>query len=99
MCTVLILLALSTVSGLALGSSFSWHAIAMSGVVVAGVSAAVLHLAGFGALSGIAIIVACLTLNQLAYFVGLFEPRLERATRKSIERAKDAEAGGWTRSH
>ena len=95
--TVLILLTLSAVSGLALASSFSWYAIAMSGVVLAGLSAAALHLAGFGALSGIALIVACLTLNQLAYVVGLLSRGPDGATRKSIERT--GEAGDWSRSH
>jgi hypothetical protein len=53
----------------------------MSGVVLAGLSAAALHVAGFGALSGIATIVACLTLNQLAYFAGLLSrsPQRRRA--------------------
>jgi hypothetical protein len=99
MYTVLILLALSAVSGLALASSFSWYAIAMSGVVLAGLSAAALHVAGFGALSGIVLIVACLTCNQLAYVAGLLSRGPDRATRKSIERARDAEAVDWSRSH
>jgi hypothetical protein len=97
MYTVLILLALSAVSGLALGGSFSWYAIAMSGVALAGLSAAALHVAGFGALSGIALIVACLTLNQLAYVVGLLSRGPDRAPRKSIERARVA--GDGSRSH
>ena len=90
---------MSAVSGLALGTSFSWHAVAMSGVVLAGLSAAALHVAGFGALSGIATIVACLTLNQLAYFVSLLTHGSERAARKSIEHAKDPETRNWTKSH
>jgi hypothetical protein len=36
------------------------------------VSAAALQIQGFGALPGIAIVVACLTVNQLAYLVGAF---------------------------
>jgi hypothetical protein len=36
------------------------------------VAAAVLHLQGFGPLAGIAIIVACLTINQSAYLAGVW---------------------------
>jgi hypothetical protein len=99
MCTVLILLALSALSGLALGASFSWHAISVSGVVLAGLSAATLHVAGFDALSGIATIVACLTLNQLAYFAGLLSRGPERIVRPSIRQADEDEAKSWTKSH
>jgi hypothetical protein len=58
-------------------------------------SAAALRVPGFGALSGIAIIVACLTVNQLAYFarVVLANRRLKEAN-KSRERRKKA-ARGW----
>jgi hypothetical protein len=68
MTAVFVLLALSAATGLALGTSFSWFAILISSIVLAALSAAVLQIAGFGALSGIAIIVACLTVNQLATF-------------------------------
>jgi hypothetical protein len=86
-------------SGLALGSSFSWHAIAVSGIVLAGLSAATLHVAGFDALSGIATIVACLTLNQLAYFAGLLSRGPERAAKPSTRQASADEAKSWTKSH
>jgi hypothetical protein len=66
-----VLLALSAATGLALGTSFSWLAIAASSIGLAILSAAVLQVTGFGALSGIAIIVACSTVNQLAYVMGL----------------------------
>ena len=62
-----VLLALSAAIGLALGTSFSWFAILVSSVALAGFSAAVLQIAGFGVMPGIAIVVACLTVNQLAY--------------------------------
>jgi hypothetical protein len=78
---------------------FSWRAIAASSLALAAVAALVLHREGFGALVGIATIVACLTLNQLAYFISLLTHGSERAPRKSIERAKDAEARSWTKSH
>jgi hypothetical protein len=40
-----------------------------------------------------------LALNQLAYLVGLLSRGSERAARQSIERAKDAEARSWNKSH
>jgi hypothetical protein len=68
---VFILLALSAVSGLAIGNTFSWFAILMCGATLAMLSAAVLQTAGFGAVAGISIIVACLAVNQAAYLIGL----------------------------
>ena len=68
---ILILLAVSSLLGLVLGFYFSWLAIGVSGLVLAFFSAVVLQHEGFGSLAGIAIIVACLTLNQLAYLIGV----------------------------
>jgi hypothetical protein len=70
---VIVLLALSALIGFAIGASFSWVAIVISGVALAAISAAALHIQGFGALSGIATIVACLTVNQMAYLVVMNE--------------------------
>jgi len=70
MTAAVILLALGAAIGLALGTSFSWFAILISSLVLAALSAVVLQIAGFSALPGIAIVVACLTVNQLAYVVG-----------------------------
>ena len=67
---VLILLAVSAIVGLVLGSYFSWIAILASGLVLAIASATVLQHMAFGVLAGIAIIVACLSVNQIAYLVG-----------------------------
>lgn len=67
---IFVLLALSAIVGLALGFYFSWIAILVSGLVLAIVSAAVLQKGGFGALAGIATIVVCLTVNQVAYLIG-----------------------------
>ena len=67
---IFVLLALSAIVGLALGFYFSWIAILVSGLVLAIVSATVLHNEGFGALAGIATIVVCLTVNQVAYLIG-----------------------------
>jgi hypothetical protein len=89
MSAALILLALSAVIGFALGTRFSWLAIAASSVGLAIISAAVLRIIGFGALSGIAIIVACLTVTQLAYVTGLvLANRHSQEVKKSRERYK-----------
>ena len=67
---VVILLALSAVTGFALGS-FSWFAIALSSAALSVLSSAILQIQGFDAIPGIAIVVACLTVNQVAYLVGV----------------------------
>jgi hypothetical protein len=96
MSAAFILLVLSAATGLVLGTSFSWPAIVASGIGLAILSAAVLQIAGFGALLGIAIIVACLTVNQLAYAVGVvLANRGSEGVNKSREpREKSAEARG-----
>jgi hypothetical protein len=68
---VVTLLTLSALIGLALAGSFSCYALAILGIALAFLSAVVLHVEGFGAFSGIAIIAACLTVNQAAYLGGL----------------------------
>jgi hypothetical protein len=71
MTSILILLALSTLSGFVLGRRYlTWHAILAAGAALAPLSAVVLQIQGFAALSGISTIVACLTVNQVAYLVG-----------------------------
>ena len=70
MSSIFILLALSALSGFVLASHFSWPAILVAGAVLAPLSAIVLQNQGFGALSGISVIVACLTINQVAYLIG-----------------------------
>jgi hypothetical protein len=72
MSAVIILLALSALIGFALGTSFSWLAVASSSIGLAVVSAAALQIQGFGALAGVAIVVACLIVNQMAYLTGVF---------------------------
>jgi len=90
-----VLLALSAATGLAVGTSFSWFAILISSIGLAVLSAVVLQIGGFGALSGIAIIVACLTVNQLAYFLGVtLANRGSKGTKNFPERHdKAADAG------
>jgi hypothetical protein len=72
MSAAFILLALSALIGFALGTSFSWLAIAASSIGIAVLSSAILQIQGFGVLPGIAIVVACLTVNQMAYLAGAF---------------------------
>jgi hypothetical protein len=68
---VFVLLAVSAIGGLVLGFYLSWMAILASGLVLAIVSATLLQKEGFGFLPGIAIIVVCLTVNQIAYLIGV----------------------------
>jgi hypothetical protein len=69
--TVLVLLAVSAATGFAVGTAFTWFAILISGAAIAMIFAAVLQTMGFGAMAGISIIVACLTVNQAAYLLGV----------------------------
>jgi hypothetical protein len=67
---VLVLLAMSALVGFMLGLYFPWGAILVSGLILALLAAAVLQNEGFGFFAGIAIIVACLSVNQIAYLIG-----------------------------
>ena len=51
--------------------SLSWLALGACGVMLAALSSATPHVQGFSALPGIAIVVACLTMNQIAYVAGV----------------------------
>jgi len=66
---ILALLAVSALVGLALGFYFRWYAIVVSGLILAILGATVLQNDGFGFRAGIAVIVACLTINQVAYMI------------------------------
>jgi hypothetical protein len=68
---IFVLLAVSAILGVTLGLRFPWPAILVSGTVLSIVSATILQKAGFAYLEGIAIIVACLTINQVAYLIGV----------------------------
>jgi hypothetical protein len=67
---VLLLPAASAILGLVAGFFFSWIAILVSGSVLAVLSATVLQHEDFGFPGGIAIIVVCLSLNQIGYLIG-----------------------------
>jgi hypothetical protein len=64
-----VLLALSSLIGAAAGLRFTVFALVPIATSLAFVSAAVLHINGFGAGSGIVVIMACLALNQAAYII------------------------------
>jgi hypothetical protein len=68
---ILTLLAVSALLGLASGLYFSWIAILVSAPILAIFSATVSQSEGFDALTGIAIVVVCLTVNQGAYLIGV----------------------------
>jgi len=67
---ILALLTVSALVGLFLGAYFRWGALLVSGLILAMFAAMVLQNEGFGFLAGIAIIVVCLTVNQIAYLIG-----------------------------
>jgi hypothetical protein len=67
MSAVIALFALSALIGFLFGKSFSWPAIAAASIGLAVLSSVTLQIQGFGAVSGIAIVVTCLTLSQVAY--------------------------------
>jgi membrane peptidoglycan carboxypeptidase len=70
MTAIILLLALSALIGFVLGTGFSWFAIAASSIGIAFLSSAILQVQGFSWLPGIAVVVACLTVNQMAYLAG-----------------------------
>jgi hypothetical protein len=73
MTVVLLLLALSALIGFGLGT-FRWPAIVASSVAIAVISSVILQIQGFGALPGIAIVVACLTVSQMTYLAASLRP-------------------------
>jgi hypothetical protein len=100
MSTAFILLALGAATGFIIGSSFSCFAVLISSTALAAFSAAVLHFAGFDALSGIVIIATCLTVHQLAYGIGMIARRESKEAKKSHDRHdKTAETGVWPNKH
>jgi hypothetical protein len=88
MSAVIVLLALSALIGYCLGTSFSWIAIAISGVLLAVAASEVLQIQGFSALFGIEIVVTCLAVNQLSYLLGS-----TRRTKGLFQKQADKEPG------
>lgn len=66
---VVVLLATSVLLGAIAGLRFKIFVLVPSALMIAFVSAVVLHTNDFGPWSGIAIIVACLIMNQAAYLI------------------------------
>jgi hypothetical protein len=84
--SIFILLAVSGLSGFAIGKSSSWPALIAAGAVLAALGAVVFQGQGFTALSGIFTIVGCLVVNQVAYVLGrgfTGATRQRRTTRRS----------------
>jgi hypothetical protein len=94
---ILFLLAVSSFLGLVLGFYFSWLAIGVAGLVLAFVSAVVLQHGGFGPLPGIAIIVACLIANQIAYLIGV--KSVNRVGRSLPHRQPNNHPGDHSHNH
>jgi hypothetical protein len=70
-----VLLAVSLLIGAAAGLRYKVFVLVPIAIFLAFVSAAVLHISGFGSGSAIAVIAACLALNQAAYMiVQMFAP-------------------------
>ena len=70
MTAIVVLLAASALVGLVLGFYCPWHVILISGPMLALLAAMVLENDGLGELAGIAIIVVCITVNEIAYVIG-----------------------------
>jgi hypothetical protein len=79
---VFILLTLSALVGFALGKSFSWPAVAAASIGIAVLSSVTLQIQGFDAVSGIAIVVVCLTLSQVAYLAAGWVSLSDKKTNK-----------------
>jgi hypothetical protein len=94
MSAVIVLLALSALLPFALATSFPWLAIAAASIGIAVLSSAMLQIQGFGVLPGIAIVISCLTISQMAYLAGA----LERSGGLFQEQA-DKEPGQRRNSH
>jgi hypothetical protein len=67
---VFLILIVGGISGLLLAQVFSWLGLVSCGAALAVISAVILQKHGFGWPAGIAIIVGCLSLNQIGYFLG-----------------------------
>jgi hypothetical protein len=71
MSATLVLVAVSALGGLALALfRLRWGALAISGLILAIAAAVVLQARGFGFIAGVAIIVGCLSINQISYLIG-----------------------------
>ena len=67
--TVVVLLALSVLTGIAAGLRFQVFVLVPIALSIGLLSAAILRMHGFGSGSGIALTIACLVLDQAAYML------------------------------
>jgi hypothetical protein len=89
MSAVIALFALSALIGFVLGKSFSWSAIAAASIGLALLSSVTLQIQGFGAVSGIAIVVICLTLSQVAYLAAVWTRHKHLFDKKTDKEPRD----------
>jgi hypothetical protein len=89
MSAVIALFALSALIGFALGKSFSWPAILAASVGLAVLSSVTLQIQGFGAVSGISIVVICLTLSQVAYVAAVWTRHKHLFDKKADKEPRD----------
>jgi uncharacterized membrane protein YkgB len=89
MTIVVTLLITSTVLGLATGLIIRVWVLAVVSVLIAIVSAAVLHRYDFGFAAGVPVVAGCLAISQIAYLAGLFimsrSDNTESSTQKEID--------------
>jgi hypothetical protein len=72
----------------------------ISSMGLAALSAALLQIAGFDALSGIAIVAICLAVHQLAYVISVaVAGRASKEAKKSRERPDKTGEAGWPHLH
>jgi hypothetical protein len=88
---IVTLITLSELAGFVLAPTFSWFGLGALGIALALLSAAVLHLQGVGTLSGIAIIAACLTVNQASYLAGWL--LVSRRSQEPVQKQTNPEPG------
>jgi hypothetical protein len=76
---ILVVLAVSPILGFALGFlHFSWVAIVLSGLALANALALVLQKQGVDLFPGVAIVAACVAVNQIAYLIAVVARPPER---------------------
>jgi hypothetical protein len=101
---VLILMALAVILGLALARhKVRWPPLAAAELAFALLSAVVLRSQGFGPLSGISVIVACLALNQVIYLVEIMrrseDPPEDLPNKQADEVPRDGRKDEITHDH
>jgi hypothetical protein len=76
---IFVLFTVSALVGLLMGLfDFSWIALAVSGVILAFISAILLRAEGLSAIVGIALIVSCLSVNQATFLIGVILSKRRR---------------------